>query len=250
MKATLLKYKKCNLITKIGLLTLLLCSTNLTYAEAYNGVMTEAKRSVMTPQEIEQRLKDGNQRFVTEKMVNRDLLAHASQSAQGQYPIAVILNCMDSRTPPEIVFDQGIGDVFAIRIAGNIINDDILGSMEFGTKIAGAKLIAVIGHTSCGAIRGACQQAKLGHLTALLQKIQPAVLQSKKMTKNPDCANSNFINEIAKDNVLLVIKQIQMQSPVLKQLMGHGKLGIIGGIQDLATGRVTFFDDKSIMPKP
>lgn len=230
------------------LLTLSL--TDKSRAEAaYSGVITKEKQGVMTPKEIENRLIDGNSRFVQGKMKNHDFLEQANQSAAGQYPVAVVLNCMDSRTPPEIVFDQGIGDIFAIRIAGNIINDDILGSMEFGTKITGAKLIAVIGHTSCGAMKGVCQNAKLSHLTSLLQKIEPALLQAKKQMKNVDCSNSAFIDTIAKDNVLMVIKQIPARSAVLKQLIKEGKLGIVGGIQDLSTGHVTFFDEERIMPK-
>lgn len=236
-------------IYQFGIIMFMLCLASHALGEVYSGVMTQEQQAKMSPQEIEQRLKDGNQRFVSDKMQNRDLLLHAAQSATGQYPAAVILNCMDSRTPPEIVFDQGIGDVFAIRIAGNIINNDVLGSMEFGAKLMGAKLIAVIGHTSCGAMRGACQQAKLGYLTQLLKKIQPATMQAKKQSKNTDCSNDDFINEIAKDNVLLVIKQIETQSSVLKQLITQGKLGIIGGMQDLTTGQITFFDDASIMPK-
>lgn len=162
--------------------------------------------------------------------------------------MAVILNCIDARTPPEIVFDQGIGDVFAARIAGNVQNDDILGSMEFGTQLSGAKLIAVIGHTSCGAVRGACQQAKLGNLTGLLQKIQPAVSQATKETATHDCGSAEFINQVAKDNVLMVIKQIRQNSPVIANLIKEGKIGIIGGMQDLNTGEVTFFEDQSTIP--
>ena len=178
-------------------------------------------------------------------MKNRDLLVQANGTASKQHPVAVVLNCMDSRTSPEIIFDQGIGDVFAIRIAGNIQNDDILGSMEFGTQLAGAKLIAVIGHTSCGAIRGACQQAKLGNLTALLQKIQPAVTQASKEQNTHDCTNAAYIDQIAKDNVSLVIKQIKAHSPTVAKLIKEGKIDIVGGIQDLATGEVTSFDSQS-----
>jgi len=206
------------------------------------AIMTSEKQTGMTPQLILQRLKEGNQRFMNGQMKNRDLLMQAHLSSAGQHPVAVILNCMDARTPPEIVFDQGIGDVFALRIAGNIQNDDILGSMEFGTELTGAKLIAVIGHTSCGAIRGACQQAKLGHLTSLLQKITPAINQAAKEQNTHDCTQSAYINQIAKDNVLMVMKQIQNNSPVIAKLVQEGKLKIVGGMQDLSTGEVTFFD--------
>jgi carbonic anhydrase len=211
--------------------------------------MTSEEQAGMSPQDALQRLKDGNQRFVDGNMKNRDWLIQANTSASKQHPVVVVLNCIDSRTPPEIIFDQGIGDIFAARIAGNIQNDDILGSMEFGTKVAGAKLIAVIGHTSCGAVRGACQQVKLGNLTGLLHKIQPAVKQAAKEANTKDCSNAAFIDQIAKDNVLMVMKQIQARSPVISKLIKEGKIGIVGGIQDLSTGKVTFFDDQEMMPK-
>jgi len=217
--------------------------------QAHTAVMTSETQSALSPQQVFQRLKDGNQRFMDGTMKNRDLLVQANTTAAGQHPVAVVLNCMDARTPPEIIFDQGIGDIFATRVAGNIQNDDILGGMEFGTKLSGAKLIAVIGHTSCGAIRGACQQVKLGNLTGLLQKIQPAVKQATKENGTSDCTNAAFIDQIAKDNVLLVMKQIQARSPVISKLIKEGKIGIVGGMQDLSTGKITFFDDQSIMPK-
>jgi carbonic anhydrase len=214
----------------------------------HTAVMNAEMQAGLTPQLVLQHLKEGNQRFVNGKMKNRDYLAQAKLTSSKQHPAVVVLNCIDSRTPPEIVFDQGIGDIFAARIAGNIQNDDILGSMEFGTKLAGAKLIAVIGHTSCGAIRGACQQVKLGNLTGLLQKIQPAVNQAAREEGMNDCTKAAFIDLIAKDNVLLVMKQIQEGSPVISKLIKEGKIGIVGGIQDLETGKVTFFDDQGIMP--
>lgn len=214
-----------------------------------NNTQVQSKKTQanITPLQAYQLLKDGNLRFVDGHMQSRNLLAQAKLTASEQYPFAVVLNCIDSRTPPELVLDQGIGDIFAIRIAGNIINDDILGSMEFGTQLVGAKLIAVIGHTSCGAIRGACQHAKLGNLTNLLQKIQPAVNETIKKSGSHDCNKSVLIDDIAKNNVLLVMKQIPDRSPIIKKLIEQGKLAIVGGIQDLATGRITFFDDKVIM---
>jgi carbonic anhydrase len=203
----------------------------------------------MTPQQALQRLKEGNLRFTQGKMKNRDLLVQARSTAAKQHPVVVTLSCLDSRTPPEIIFDQGLGDLFSARIAGNIQNDDILGSMEFATKLMGAKLVAVIGHTSCGAMSGACQHAKLGHLTDLLQKINPAVEQASKESHTKDCSNAEFIDQIAKDNVLLTIKQIRERSPILDQLIKEGKIGIVGGMQDISTGAVTFFEDQSVMPK-
>lgn len=243
---------KYSVIHSLVLITCMLNLSNVALAEdavPHTAVMTATSQADMTPQEALQRLKDGNTRFINGQMKNRDLLAQVSATAEAQHPISVILSCLDARTPPEIIFDQGIGDVFSARIAGNIQNDDILGSMEFGTKLMGAKLIAVIGHTSCGAMVGACQDAKLGHLTGLLQKIHPAVVQASKENKTKDCANAAYIDQIAKDNVLLVMKQIRARSPILDKLIKEGKIGIVGGIQDLSTGAVAFFDDQSSMPK-
>jgi carbonic anhydrase len=221
--------------------TMISLMTN-TFAE--NKVMSAERQKAKTPQLVLERLKAGNQRFVEGKLKKHDFLEQSNITSTAQYPVVVVLNCMDSRTPPEIIFDQGIGDIFAIRIAGNIQNNDVLGSMEFGTKLSGAKLIAVIGHTRCGAILGACQHAKLGHLTQLLAKIQPAIDQYVKNKTPLDCDNPEVINTIAKNNVLLVIKQIQAESPVINKLVKEGKIGIIGGIQDLSTGKVTFFEDQ------
>lgn len=203
----------------------------------------------MTPQQAYQKLIEGNKRFADGRVINRDLLAQAQATSSSQHPFAIALTCMDSRTSPEFTFDQGVGDIFGIRIAGNVLNEDILGGMEFGTKLAGANLIAVIGHTNCGAIRGACEQEKLGHLTGLLQKIQPAVEHIAKEVGYIDYNNDKFLDRVAKINVLLVMKEIQIRSPILKQLIEDGKLGIIGGIQELSTGRITFFDSEHIMPK-
>lgn len=239
-------------IYRFILVICLLSLANITLAEntpPSTTVMTATRQAEMTPQQALQRLKDGNLRFINGQMKNRDLLSQVNATAGAQHPFSVVLSCLDARTPPEIIFDQGIGDIFSARIAGNIQNNDILGSMEFGTKLMGAKLIAVIGHTRCGAMVGACQNAKLGHLTGLLQKIHPAVLEASKESNTKDCSNSSYIDQIAKDNVLLVIKQIRANSPIIDKLIKEGKIGIVGGMQDLATGAVTFFDEQSLMPK-
>lgn len=207
----------------------------------HKAVMTAEIQSQMTPQDVLNRLKKGNQRFVNGKMKNRALLTQAGSTALKQHPVAVVLNCMDSRTSPEIIFDQGIGDIFAIRIAGNIQNDNILGSMEYALQIAGAKLVAIIGHTNCGAIRGACEHAKLGYLTGLLHKIQPAINRAEQEEKSAVCSNQALINQIAKDNVLLVMKQVSERSQVISQLIKEGKIIVVGGIQNVATGEVEFF---------
>lgn len=231
------------------LLFSLSCSAFALSTQPHTNVMTATQQDTMTPQQVLQRLKDGNQRFVNGQMKNRDLLVQAKSTATTQHPVAMILNCMDSRSSPEIIFDQGIGDIFAARIAGNIQNDDLLGSMEFATQLVGAKLIAVIGHTRCGAMSGACNQAKLGNLTGLLKKIQPAVSQAAKEQHTHDCNKAEYIDQIAKDNVLLVMKQIPAHSPVIAKLLREGKIGLVGGMQNLDTGEVTFFDNQTTMPK-
>ncbi len=233
----------------VFLISCLMAMLNAAYAQdVHISVITADKQQNITPQQVLQRLEEGNQRFVNGKMKNRNTLMQAHLSAAKQHPVAVILSCIDSRTPPEIIFDQGIGDIFSVRIAGNIQNSDILGSMEFGTKLVGAKLIAVIAHTNCGAMKGACQKAVLGHLTNLLQQIQPAVVQSEKELNTNDCQQDKLIDQIAKNNVLLVMAEIQKQSPIIAKLIQEGKIGMVGGIQDLATGKVTFFDTDNIMP--
>ncbi|STX81370.1 carbonic anhydrase [Legionella busanensis] len=220
----------------------LLSLSTIAQSSLHTDVMTAERQGAKTPDAVLQRLKEGNDRFVSRKLKNRDLLAQANATSVAQYPVAIVLNCMDARTPPEIVFDQGIGDIFAIRIGGNIQNSDILGSMEFGTQLMGAKLIAVIGHASCGAIRGACQEVQLGHLTALLNKIHPAVIQASRNNKTKDCSNSHFVDQIAEYNVRLVMNQIQTQSPLLSKLIKEGKIKVVGGMQDITTGKVNFFN--------
>lgn len=250
---------KYSMIFKATISTSILCSSTIAWSQnvtpndtfrntPHTQVMTSVTQSEMTPQAILQRLKDGNKRFTEGKMKNRDLLIQAHGTAGSQHPVAVVLSCLDSRTAPDIIFDQGIGDIFVARIAGNIQNDDILGSMEFATKLMGAKLIVVVGHTSCGAMRGACQNAQLGHLTALLQKIKPAVQQAASESKTKDCNNKSFIDNVAKNNVLYVIKQIKSRSPVINKLIHEGKAEIVGGMQDISTGVVTFFENEVSTP--
>jgi carbonic anhydrase len=223
----------------VGLIFLLIFTGNV-FADESTTTMTQEKQQAMTPQQAVERLQEGNQRFLDGNMKNRDLLDQANDTAKGQYPFAIVLSCLDSRSTPEYIFDQGVGDLFVARVAGNIQNSDILGSMEFGTKLAGAKAIVVMGHTNCGAVRGACGKAKLGNLTGLLQKIQPAVTQTAKTSKTHDCSDYGYIDEIAKNNVLMVVKQIQQNSSVIKKLVAEKKLVVIGAMQDLSTGKVTF----------
>jgi carbonic anhydrase len=190
-------------------------------------------------------LKEGNQRFVNNLKANRDLLQQANETRDGQFPFAVILSCIDSRTSAELIFDQGLGDVFSIRIAGNIVNTDILGSLEFACKIAGSKLIVVLGHTACGAIKGACDHAEMGNLTELLSKIQPAVYEETMTsdTKDRTSKNKKFVENVADINVKRTVKSIVARSYILAQMIEKGEIAIIGGKHHLDTGRVQFMDD-------
>lgn len=211
-------------------------------ANAQDKAVTQTKetQSAMTPDAALQMLKDGNQRFVDAKPVSRNLLEQVKATAQKQYPYAVILSCIDSRVPAEIVFDQGIGDFFSVRLAGNITDVDVLGSMEFACKITGAKLIVVMGHSNCGAIKGAIDDAKLGNLTELLAKIKPAVDETKTDGERTS-KNHEFVENVSKQNVLDVMKQIREKSPVLDEMIKNGEVKLVGGMYDLETGKVEFY---------
>jgi carbonic anhydrase len=192
-------------------------------------------------------LKEGNKRFVNNLKVNRNLLQQANETSDGQHPFAVILSCIDSRTSAELIFDQGLGDIFSVRIAGNIINEDILGSMEFGCKVAGAKIIVVLGHTKCGAVKGACDHVEMGNLTALLSKIQPAVNEEKTETENRSSANSEFVEKVSKLNVKRTVQDIMQRSSILKEMIDAGSLGIVGGTHDITTGEVQFYPETLVL---
>lgn len=231
------------------------CSSGLLYAAddaellLLGKTMTQAKQQDMSPRQALQRLKDGNQRFLTNKQLSRDYLKQAYQSSYGQYPFAVILNCMDSRSVPEFFFDQGLADLFTLRVAGNVLNDDILGSMEFATKAAGSRLIVVLAHTSCGAVAGACNGVQLGHLTDVLDKIKPVVPMSMKEEGTKNCSDAKLIDAIAKANALRVVREIQERSPILKELVASKKVGIVAGLHDIKTGKVTFFEESRSIPE-
>lgn len=186
-------------------------------------------------------LKEGNQRFVLKKMKKRNLPKEVNVASTGQKPMAVVLNCIDSRVPAELIFDQGIGDIFNARVAGNIVNDDIIGSMEFSCKLAGSKLIVVLGHTSCGAVKGACDHVKLGNLTGLLKKIEPAI-DSIPTAYGDDrtSANPEFVDTVAKKNVELTMENIAKQSPVLNEMIENKEIVLIGAMYDISTGLVSF----------
>jgi carbonic anhydrase len=187
-------------------------------------------------------LKDGNDRFVNNLKINRNLLQQANETSDGQHPFAVILSCIDSRTSAELIFDQGLGDIFSIRIAGNVVNRDILGSMEFGCKVAGAKIIVVLGHTKCGAVKGACDNVELGNLTGLIQKIKPAVELEDSTIDNRNSSNSIFVENVAELNVRLSVKNILLSSPIIAEMVNDGIITIIGGVHNITTGEVRFFE--------
>lgn len=191
-------------------------------------------------------LKEGNKRFVNNLKVNRNLLQQVNETTDGQWPFAVILSCIDSRTSAELIFDQGLGDIFSVRIAGNIVNDDILGSMEFACKLAGSKFIVVLGHTKCGAVKGACDGAKMGNLTTLLSKLEPAVNEEDATTENRTSSNPRFVENVAEINVRRNVHEVLDRSTILRQMVEEGQIGIIGAMYDVSTGVVEFYDDTQV----
>ncbi len=204
---------------------------------------TKETQAAMTPQSAFQALKDGNERFVNGTMASRNLQEQVGDTASGQYPFATVLHCIDSRVSAELLFDQGIGDVFSIRIAGNFVNDDILGSMEFACKLAGTKLLVVLGHTACGAVKGACDHARLGNLTTLINKLEPAVaaVAEPAEAEQRTSKNIDFVNEVAKKNVEMTMADIRSKSPILKEMEDEGSIAIVGGMYDISTGKVEFY---------
>jgi len=207
---------------------------------AYAAMLTKAQREKLTPDRIIALMKEGNERFRRGKESPHDYLAQQKASAKGQYPAAIILSCIDSRAPVETIMDLGIGDTFNARVAGNIANDDILGSMEFACKLAGAKVVLVMGHTACGAIKGAIDNAQLGNLTGLLAKIRPAV-EATQYTGERSATNYGFVDAVARKNVELTVIDIRRRSPVLAELETSGAVKIVGAMYGLDTGRVEFF---------
>ena len=209
--------------------------------------LTKELQESISPTKALQLLKEGNQRFVSNLKINRNLLQQANETSDGQHPFAVILSCIDSRTSAELIFDQGLGDVFSVRIAGNIINEDILGSMEFGCKVAGSKIIVVLGHTKCGAVKGACDHVEMGNLTALLTKIRPAVDDEVTIKEHRNSGNAVFVEKVSAINVKRTVKAIMERSPILKEMIESGQIGIVGGTHDISTGEVEFYDDTLIL---
>ena len=204
---------------------------------------TKILQAAITPQQALAELRAGNERFVSAQPKIRHPVADIKEAASGQYPFAVVLSCIDSRQPIELVLDQGIGDIFSARVAGNVLDDDILGSMEFACKVSGAKLIAVIGHSNCGAIKGAVDHVELGNLTGLLARIKPALDQIPNSGQPRNSKNAEFVSEVANANVRLVMQQIRERSPILREMLDKGQISLVGGMYDLSTGKINFYDN-------
>ena len=208
--------------------------------------LTKELQADITPAKAIELLKEGNKRFINNLKVNRNLLQQVNETSDGQHPLAVILSCIDSRTSAELIFDQGLGDIFSVRIAGNILNEDILGSMEFACKVAGSKLVVVLGHSKCGAIKGACDGVEMGNLTTLLSKVKPAIEAEKTITVQRNASNGEFVEKVAELNVKLTMHEILERSSILKDMVVSGEIKIIGGMYDVGTGVVDFYDEEKL----
>lgn len=218
-------------------------SSSVTPAQAALAApMTKDSQKSITPDLALQRLKDGNDRFTSGNMVKRDLRNQVAVTGKGQAPYATVLSCIDSRAAPELVFDQGIGDVFAPRIAGNFVNEEILGSMEFAAKVVGSRLIVVLGHSKCGAIMGACDNVQLGNVTSLVTKLQGAVAAVPNDGKDRSSKNSEFVEKVAHSNVKLTVEEIKARSDILREMASKGEIKIVGAMLDVTTGKVTFME--------
>jgi carbonic anhydrase len=204
---------------------------------------TKDIQATLTPYKAFEILAEGNRRFVSNLRFNRNLLQQVNETSDGQYPFAIVLSCIDSRTSAELIFDQGLGDIFSVRVAGNVLNEDILGSMEFACQVAGSKLIVVLGHTRCGAVKGACNHVALGHLTGLLNKIGPAVHAVEK-AGGTSLASDDFVEQVAVENTRHQMRAVLERSPILERLFREGRIGLVGGIYAVETGAVTFFEQQ------
>lgn len=206
---------------------------------------TKETQANLTPRMALEILKEGNTRFVNNLKAQRDLLEQANDTRDGQWPFAIVLSCIDSRTSAELIFDQGLGDIFSVRIAGNIVNTDILGSMEFACKVAGSKLIVVLGHTKCGAVKGACDHVEMGNLTELLSKLQPSVYAERDTVNITDrhSKNSIFVENVSAINVRRSVKSIIERSFIIEQMVEKGEIGVVGAMYNIDTGKVEFYND-------
>jgi carbonic anhydrase len=231
-------------LTALYALTLTVALTVFVIPETVHAdasvALTKEAQAKITPAKALEMLKQGNERFVSGKAVKRDFLAQVKQTSEGQFPFAAIVSCLDSRIPPAIVFDQGIGDLFVARVAGNFVNDDILGSLEFATKLAGAKTIVVMGHTECGAVKGACDSAQLGLLTATLANINPAVKAVKGEYTPRNSTNADFVQAVTDVNVNLTMQKLRTRSVVLRDMIDKGEIGLVGAMYDVSTGKLHF----------
>lgn len=227
---------------KVMVIAIVICFAMIGVVHADSSVaLTREAQAATTPDRALDMLKQGNQRFVNGKTVERDLLAQVKQTSKGQFPFAAVVSCLDSRLPPAIIFDQGIGDLFVARVAGNFVNDDILGSLEFATKLAGAKLIVVMGHTECGAVKGACDAAQLGLLSATLANINPAVNAVQGDYTPRSSKNTEFVQAVAEMNVNLTMQKLRDRSVVLREMLDKGEIGMVGAMYDISTGKVAFY---------
>ena len=217
-------------------------ATGAVHAETASVALTREAQAAITPGKALEMLKQGNERFVSGKAIERDYLAQVKQTSKGQFPFAAVVSCLDSRIPPAIVFDRGIGDLFVARVAGNFVNDDILGSLEFATKLAGTKLIVVMGHTECGAIKGACDGAQLGLLTTTLANINPAVKAVQGDYAPRSSQNAKFVQAVTEMNVQLTMQTLRERSVVLREMIDNGDIGLVGAMYDVSTGKITFYE--------
>ena len=204
---------------------------------------TRETQNGVSPDQALQYLKEGNERFMQNLKANRNLLQQVNETATGQFPFAAILSCMDSRTSAELIFDQGLGDIFSIRVAGNVLNEDILGSMEYGCAVAGSKLVLVLGHTKCGAIAGACDHVELGNLTSLLHKVQPALDGETQTKENRTSSNPEFVKNVTELNVKLTLDRVRRESTLLADMEAKGQIKLVGGLYCVDSGKVSFFED-------
>lgn len=222
-------------------IAVLLAITGAVHADSGAALTREVQASI-TPDKALEMLKQGNQRFVSGQTTGRDFLAQVKQTSGGQFPFAAVVSCLDSRVPPEIVFDQGIGDLFVARVAGNFVNDDILGSLEYAARVAGARLIVIMGHTECGAVKGACDSAQLGLLTATLANINPAVNSVQGNYEPRSSKNTDFVQAVAEKNVELTMGKLRDRSVVLRGMLDKGEIGMVGAMYDVSTGKVQFYE--------
>jgi carbonic anhydrase len=220
------------------------CSDNKPKREQH--VLTEERRAELSPQDMIQILQKNNQSFVDDEWIDWDFRHEQVETSGGQYPGAIVLSCIDSRAPAEIIFNLGIGDIFNARVAGNILDEDMAGSMEYACKVAGSKIIIIMGHTNCGAVKGAIDQVELGNLTQLLAKIKPAIDAVQNIEGERTTKNSAFVNAVAKKNVMLTMKNIRESSPVLKKMEDNNEIDIIGAMYDVESGKVEFFDKNGL----